>query len=202
MNGVFTELFVEVDGRARRYLQAGTGEPLVFVGDGGEPHLSKSHELLAGQYRVICFDLPDRGAGEPAGSHAATLLAALRAIGVGRFSAWGAGTGGAVAMCTAIAAPDLVAALVLESPRADMHAQLADINTPALVVFGTRDAVIPPETGRIYREKMPNCNYVLVFDAGHQVAADRPEAFTSLVGDFLERREAFIVSQKSSLLHP
>jgi pimeloyl-ACP methyl ester carboxylesterase len=86
--------------------------------------------------------------------------------------------------------------------RADTEAQLAALNVPTLVVFGTKDGVISPELGRVYREKMPNCNYVLVFDAGHEVAADRPEAFVSLVGDFLERREAFIVSQTSSLLHP
>jgi pimeloyl-ACP methyl ester carboxylesterase len=86
--------------------------------------------------------------------------------------------------------------------REETEAQLASLNTPTLVVFGTKDGVISPELGRVYREKMPNCNYVLVFDAGHEVAADRPEAFVSLVGDFLERREAFIVSQTSSLLHP
>jgi pimeloyl-ACP methyl ester carboxylesterase len=86
--------------------------------------------------------------------------------------------------------------------REETEAQLAGLNVPTLVVFGTKDGVISPELGRVYREKMPNCNYVLVFDAGHEVAADRPEAFVSLVGDFLERREAFIVSQTSSLLHP
>jgi pimeloyl-ACP methyl ester carboxylesterase len=86
--------------------------------------------------------------------------------------------------------------------RADTEAQLAGLNVPTLVIFGTKDGVISPELGRVYREKMPNCNYVLVFDAGHEVAADRPEAFVSLVSDFLERREAFIVSQTSSLLHP
>ena len=86
--------------------------------------------------------------------------------------------------------------------RAAVEVQLAGLNVPTLVVFGTKDGVISPELGRVYREKMPNCNYVLVFDAGHEVAADRPEAFVSLVSDFLERREAFIVSQTSSLLHP
>jgi pimeloyl-ACP methyl ester carboxylesterase len=82
------------------------------------------------------------------------------------------------------------------------HELLAAVTVPTLVVVGTRDNLTPPELGRVYRAKMPNCNYVLVYDAGHDVAADRPEAFSSLVGDFLERREAFIVSQKSSLLHP
>jgi len=86
--------------------------------------------------------------------------------------------------------------------RQATEAQLASLNVPTLVIFGTKDSVISPELGRVYREKMPNCNYVLVFDAGHEVAADRPEAFVSLVSDFLDRREAFIVSQTSSLLHP
>lgn len=86
--------------------------------------------------------------------------------------------------------------------REETEAALGTLNVPTLVVFGTRDALIPPELGRVYREKMPNCQYVLVYDAGHEVGADRPEAFASLVDDFVERREAFIVSQKSSLLHP
>jgi pimeloyl-ACP methyl ester carboxylesterase len=86
--------------------------------------------------------------------------------------------------------------------REETEAALGGLAVPTLVVFGTRDMLIPPELGRVYREKMPNCQYVLVYDAGHEVGADRPEAFASLVSDFLERREAFIVTQKSSLLHP
>jgi pimeloyl-ACP methyl ester carboxylesterase len=86
--------------------------------------------------------------------------------------------------------------------RAESEAGLAELNVPTLVVFGTRDGVIAPSMGRVYRERMPNCNYVLVFDAGHEVGAERPEAFTSLVSDFLERHEAFIVTQTSSRLNP
>ena len=86
--------------------------------------------------------------------------------------------------------------------RAETKAALTGLTVPTLVVFGTQDALVPPAMGRVYREKMPNCNYVLVYDAGHEVGADRPEAFSSLVGDFLERREAFIVNARSSLLNP
>ena len=43
---------------------------------------------------------------------------------------------------------------------------------------------------------------MLLYAAGHEAAADRPEAFVSLVRDFLERQGAFIVTLKSSLLHP
>jgi pimeloyl-ACP methyl ester carboxylesterase len=86
--------------------------------------------------------------------------------------------------------------------RDETETAMAGIRVPTLVVFGTRDGVIAPEMGRVYREKMPNCNYVLLFDAGHEAAAERPEAFVSLVTDFLSRREAFVVTQRSSLLNP
>jgi pimeloyl-ACP methyl ester carboxylesterase len=86
--------------------------------------------------------------------------------------------------------------------RAETEQALERIDVPTLVIFGTRDRVIPPQMGRVYREKMPNCHYVLVYDAGHEVGADRPEAFASLVADFLARREAFIVNQRSSLINP
>jgi pimeloyl-ACP methyl ester carboxylesterase len=85
---------------------------------------------------------------------------------------------------------------------AETEAALGQLNVPTLVVCGTQDALIPAAMGRVYREKMPNCNYVLVYDAGHEIGAERPEAFASLVGDFLDRREAFIVNARSSLLNP
>jgi pimeloyl-ACP methyl ester carboxylesterase len=50
--------------------------------------------------------------------------------------------------------------------------------------------MIPPEMGRIYREIMPNCHLVFVYDAGHAIDGDRPEAFASIVSDFLERHAA------------
>jgi hypothetical protein len=42
----------------------------------------------------------------------------------------------------------------------------------------------------------------LVYDAGHAVDADRPEAFVSVVSDFLQRHEAFLVNRQSGLIHP
>ena len=84
----------------------------------------------------------------------------------------------------------------------DLEGKLPSLTMPALVLFGTEDIVIPPEMGRIYREKLPNCQLVFVYDAGHALDAERPEAFASLVCDFLERREGFIVKNQSSLLYP
>jgi len=83
-----------------------------------------------------------------------------------------------------------------------LESRLAEVTAPVLVLFGTSDRVIPPDMGRLYREKLPNCHFILVYDAGHAIDADRPEAFASLVGDFLIRRETFIVPKHSGLIHP
>jgi pimeloyl-ACP methyl ester carboxylesterase len=84
----------------------------------------------------------------------------------------------------------------------ELEAMLPEVNIPTLVLFGTKDGLIPPEMGRIYREKMPNCNFVLVYDAAHAIAAERPEALVSVVDDFLERKEAFVVSNQSTMINP
>jgi pimeloyl-ACP methyl ester carboxylesterase len=79
---------------------------------------------------------------------------------------------------------------------------MARLDLPVLVLFGTSDQVIPPEMGRVYREKLPRCSFVLVYDAGHAIDADRPEAFTAVVGEFLERGEGYLVRQESGLIYP
>lgn len=258
----FAEAYVDSDGFRIRYLEAGTGPPLVWLHGGGGLHLSRAHSLLAERHRVIALEVPgfgnsaanDRSASYP--ELGATMAGAVRKLGVERFNLWGTSFGSIVALWWAIGDPAPIDALVLEGPaaivpdgalrlpgsaeelhrrlyahpdrqpmrppvdpavtaqmrallarlprqsRADTEARLGELTVPTLVVFGTADAMVPAEMGRIYREKMPNCNYVLVYDAGHEVGAERPEAFVSLVSDFLDRHEAFIVNATSSLLNP
>ncbi len=40
------------------------------------------------------------------------------------------------------------------------------------------------------------------YDAGHAISTDRPEAFTEVVVDFLERHEAFVISRAETVIHP
>ena len=83
-----------------------------------------------------------------------------------------------------------------------LESRMPGLNVPVLVLFGTMDRMIPPEMGRLYCEKLPNCHLILVYDAGHEVDADRPEAFVSVVSDFLQRHEGFLVNRQSGLIHP
>jgi pimeloyl-ACP methyl ester carboxylesterase len=85
---------------------------------------------------------------------------------------------------------------------ADLEARLPELATPTLVLFGTLDRVIAPAMGRVYKALMPNSHLVFVYDAGHVISVDRPEAFAEVVVDFLERREAFVISRAETVIHP
>lgn len=84
----------------------------------------------------------------------------------------------------------------------DLEARLPGLATPTLVLFGTLDRVIAPAMGRVYKELMPNCHLVFVYDAGHAISTDRPEAFAEVTIDFLERHEAFVISRTETVIHP
>src|SRR5439155_1130801 len=101
-----------------------------------------------------------------------------------------------------VKARNLVARLRGPDRDTDLERQLAGLATPTLVLFGTVDRVIPPDMGHIYKELMPNCHLVFVYDAGHAISTDRPEAFTEVVSDFLERHEAFVISRTETVIHP
>jgi pimeloyl-ACP methyl ester carboxylesterase len=92
----------------------------------------------------------------------------------------------------------------LRGPARDpeLERRLRDLATPTMVVFGTLDRIIPPEMGRHYKELMPNCHLVFVYDAGHAIGAERPEAFVDLVSDFLERHEGFVINRTETVIHP
>lgn len=258
----FREGFVDADGFRIRYMAAGEGPPLVHLHGAGGMRLNQAHDLLARRFRVIAFEMPGFGTEPNQRSHdmaelAATMAQAVQAIGLERVNLMGTSFGGKVALLLALQSPELVRALVLESPAAirfegaqppsgtpdamarrlyahpermpplpnvdpalaaqiaaltkrlrgpdrdaDLEARLPGLTIPVLAVFGTRDTVTPPELGRIYKDLLPDAQLVLVYDAGHAIAAERPEAFVEVVADFLEREDAFVISRNKTLLLP
>ena len=84
----------------------------------------------------------------------------------------------------------------------DAAALLPQLQCPTLAIFGQEDRIAPPETARLWRELAPNCNICFVYDAGHTVGIDRPDALISVVADFVRRRETFIVENRSGLINP
>src|SRR5688572_3225552 len=105
----FTEHFVHADGFRIRYLECGRGEPLVWFHGAGGVRISRSHTLLAEDFRVLHFEVP--GFGNSAENTRAqsiqeladTLAAAISAAGLDRFNLIGNSFGGRLALWLAIA---------------------------------------------------------------------------------------------------
>ena len=88
------------------------------------------------------------------------------------------------------------------STEDDAAGMLPNLVCATLAVFGQEDRLVSREAGGVWKERAPNCNVCYVYDAGHAVAVDRPDALVNVVMDFLERRETFIVENRSSLINP
>ncbi|MBV9827195.1 MAG: alpha/beta fold hydrolase [Alphaproteobacteria bacterium] len=97
---------------------------------------------------------------------------------------------------------DLVMRLRGPDRDADLEDRLGRLPTPVLAIFGTRDRVIPAEMGRLYKRLVANCHLLLVYDAAHAIGAERPDAFTEAVHDFLQRHDAFVISRQNTVLFP
>lgn len=83
-----------------------------------------------------------------------------------------------------------------------VEARLGDIHCPTLAVFGQEDRLVSPEAARVYREKIPNCNIAIVYDAGHCIVGDRPEALVNTIIDYAEHWETFIIGHQTGLINP
>jgi 3-oxoadipate enol-lactonase len=59
------------------------------------------------------------------------------------------------------------------------------IETPALVVHGDDDLIVPVENGRTLARRLPNARYVELAGRGHNVMLEDPETFNAVVLGFL-----------------
>ena len=85
---------------------------------------------------------------------------------------------------------------------AEAERRLGEIPCATLVLFGSEDKMVAPEAARIYRARIPNSNIAFVYDAGHLIEAERPEALVNAVSDYVELRETFIVGRQTGIINP
>jgi pimeloyl-ACP methyl ester carboxylesterase len=182
-------------------------DPIIYLHEDGGPQLSAGNELLAQTFRVVTLELPENRRSVSIEDLARNANAAITALGIERYNVMGTSFASTVALWMAIHRPESVEAIVLSAPAApprdesfEKHA--AELPQPVLVLLGTDDKVMPPECARLYRELLQSCHIVFVYGAAQAIDADRPEAFASVVGDFLTRKEQFVVRETSALIHP
>lgn len=68
----------------------------------------------------------------------------------------------------------------------NLRRMLWRITNPALVVWGSEDRLLPATQAPLWRDALPNAELLLIEDAGHFVAHEKPETMAR-IGDFLAR---------------
>ena len=75
----------------------------------------------------------------------------------------------------------------------ELTGRLSEIAAPTLLVIGTEDELTPASAMQAIKAALPNCHFTYVYGAGHGLEYDAPERVGRLIGDFLERGDAFLV---------
>jgi pimeloyl-ACP methyl ester carboxylesterase len=186
---------VSVDGSDLRCTDTGSGKAVLVLQVASIP---LAVELATG-FRVVGIDAPN-------GVQPKVLAHVLDQLSIDRYFVIADSHLASAAIAHTIESGDSVEALILLAPPArdsdGGSGDLEQIKAPTLVLFGTRDEVIPPEAGRIYAQQIPTCYFNLVYDAGHDIGTDRPQALHAIVRDFLERGEQFLTSNETSAINP
>ncbi|TWG90157.1 3-oxoadipate enol-lactonase/3-oxoadipate enol-lactonase/4-carboxymuconolactone decarboxylase [Mesorhizobium sp. J18] len=70
---------------------------------------------------------------------------------------------------------------------ADTEPFLGKITCPTLIVAGGKDPLLPVEHARAIKERLAEARLVEIPDGAHFIPYQRPEEFSALVGDFLQK---------------
>lgn len=62
---------------------------------------------------------------------------------------------------------------------------LKGVQTPALVIWGDEDAIVPLDCGRQYVEALPNARLEIVEGAGHVIDLEHPDRLAALIAGFV-----------------
>jgi len=72
---------------------------------------------------------------------------------------------------------------------ADVRAQLSSLHVPVLLVWGSRDPLVPPELAEEWRRGLPNVRLAVLAGASHVPMLDRPRELAAELLRFLEEVE-------------
>lgn len=70
----------------------------------------------------------------------------------------------------------------------DVRADLAAVRAPTLLVWGERDALVPPTLAASFADTLPDTRLALLPRAGHVPMQERPGDFAAAVLGFLDER--------------
>jgi len=185
-----------VDGQRLAYWEAGNGETIVaIVGGDGQP--TRAHTLLAADRRVIVVAMPADAEAPQEAAH--KIGTALSEAGIAHFDLMGEGHGAAIALWLALMPEAEIGSVVLAAPAGSTDEAFRAASCPMLLLSGTQD---DSDAAARYRALLPAAHFMLVYDVGPAIGADRPEALAFIAREFFERRDLFLVSRESGLEIP
>lgn len=82
------------------------------------------------------------------------------------------------------ASVEVTAGDMLACSKFDISPRIAGITTPALVICGTEDKMMPPSASEQIVRSLPGAKLVLIEGAGHMVMMEQPQAFNAALQDF------------------
>jgi pimeloyl-ACP methyl ester carboxylesterase len=121
---VYAERRVNVGDHELFYLEAGDGEPLVWLHGGSGVHPSAGTDLLTRRFHVVAPEMPGFGSSLERATAASfdelseEVADAIQTIGLTEYVLHGTSFGGATALHLALNHPERVARLILEAPVA------------------------------------------------------------------------------------
>ncbi|HEY3797843.1 MAG TPA: hypothetical protein VGL58_05775 [Caulobacteraceae bacterium] len=170
--------------------EAGVGRPVVALADG----LAASPALaaLAQRFQVTVVKA----------ASAEALAAWIAASGAEAVGVLASGAQVATALAAAEAC-ETIKALVLVSPQGVLPVERRPGGpAPKAVLVGSLDASQPRDALAAYRRALPASHVVLMYGAGADIAAERPDAFADVAGDFFDRQGRFAFMTTSAAVLP
>lgn len=67
----------------------------------------------------------------------------------------------------------------------DLRERLGELGQPTLLIWGTRDLLVPVAVGRSFRKRIPDSDLVVLSDTGHMIQMERPLRFNWELTEFV-----------------
>jgi len=82
--------------------------------------------------------------------------------------------------------PSVLLSDFLACSQFDVSERLLEIKTPALILCGGHDRMMPPKFSHTLRDALPNARLLIIEDAGHMAQLERPDEVAEAMKQFLD----------------
>jgi pimeloyl-ACP methyl ester carboxylesterase len=191
---------ISIRGLRIRYLQKGTGIPVVLL-HGFSFNAETWVEVglfdeLAGEYNVYSFDMPygsksrsDKFSAENRDEYTGFLKDMLKTLDIHNPALLGASISGEVTLRYLIHGYSAQVGIVIGPVGIkSLATQLSRITVPLLAIWGEKDTISQPADSKILASHVKNYKVHIIEGAGHPCYLDEPGKFKETVKNFLYRK--------------